>query len=193
MQKYEAGLPFSFLDPEVATMKEHALRLCRAFNEVDTADLPGQIAIIRELFGACGERVYIQPPFNCDVGANISVGEDFLANYNVKILDVGEVRIGDYCMIGPNTVISTVNHPLSPRERRQKISILKSVVIGNDVWIGANCTILPGVTIGSNVVIAAGAVVTKDLPSNCIAAGVPARVTRHSLPDDTDMPCSDSP
>lgn len=86
-------------------------------------------------------------------------------------------------MIGPNTVISTVNHPLSASERRQKISIVKRVVIGDDVWIGANCTILPGVTIGSNVVVAAGAVVTKDLPSNCIAAGVPARVTRHLPPE----------
>lgn len=183
MEKYEAGLPFSFLDPEVATMKEKALRLCRVFNELDTADLSAQMAIIKELFGACGERVFMQPPFNCDVGTNISVGKDFLTNYNVKILDVGPVTIGDYCMIGPNTVISTVNHPLSAAERRQKISILKPVVIGNDVWIGANCTILPGVTIGNNVVIAAGAVVTKDLPSNCIATGVPARVTRQLPPE----------
>jgi maltose O-acetyltransferase len=81
-------------------------------------------------------------------------------------------------MIGPNTVISTVNHPLDPSERRKKISLVEAVTIGDDVWIGANCTILPGVTIGSNVVIAAGAVVTKDLPGNCIAAGVPAAIIR---------------
>ncbi|WP_426007315.1 sugar O-acetyltransferase [Paenarthrobacter sp. NyZ202] len=178
IQKYEAGLPFSFLDPEVAKMKEEALRLCKQFNDLDTADLDGQAAVIKQLFGACGDRVFMQPPFNCDVGSNIEVGEDFLTNYNVKILDVGRVTIGDYCMIGPNTVISTVNHPLDPSERRKKISLVEAVTIGDDVWIGANCTILPGVTIGSNVVIAAGAVVTKDLPGNCIAAGVPAAVIR---------------
>ncbi|QHK22115.1 sugar O-acetyltransferase [Pseudarthrobacter psychrotolerans] len=163
MEKYEAGLPFSFLDPEVAKMKENALRLCRAFNELDTADLPAQMLIIKELFSACGEQVFMQPPFNCDVGSNIKVGKDFLSNYNVKILDMGTVHIGDYCMIGPNTVISTVNHPITASERRQKISMVKPVVIGDDVWIGANCTILPGVTIGSNVVIAAGAVVTNTV------------------------------
>lgn len=178
IEKYYAGEPFHFLDPEIAAMKENALRLCRRFNEIDSSDLTAQQGVISKLFGSMGQNVYMQPPFNCDVGSNIHVGEGFLTNYNVMILDVGPVRIGDNCMIGPNTVISTVNHPLDPAERRKKLSIVSPVTIGDDVWIGANCTILPGVTIGNNVVVAAGAVVTKDVPSDCIVAGVPARVIR---------------
>ena len=106
------------------------------------------------------------------------MGEDFLTNYNVTILDIAPVHIGDYCMIGPNTLITTVGHPLNPEGRREKKAYGRPVTIGNDVWIGGNCTILPGVTIGNNVVVAAGAVVTKDVPDNCVVAGVPARIIK---------------
>lgn len=120
----------------------------------------------------------MQPPFNCDVGKNIHVGEDFLTNYNVTILDVDTVTIGDYCMIGPNTTISPVNHPMTAKGRREKLSITKPVTIGDDVWIGANCVILPGVTIGNNVIVTAGAVVSKDVPDHCVVGGVPAKVIK---------------
>ena len=103
------------------------------------------------------------------------MGKNFLANYNVTILDIAPVVIGDYVMIGPNTLITTVNHPISPMGRRKHLGIAKPVTIGNDVWIGGNVTILPGVKIGNNVVIAAGAVVTKDVPDNCVIGGVPAK------------------
>lgn len=106
------------------------------------------------------------------------MGDQFLANYNVAILDIMPVHIGDYVMIGPNTLITTVNHPLTPKGRREHLGIGKPVTIGNDVWIGGNCTILPGVTIGNNVVIAAGAVVTHDVPDNCVMGGVPAKKIR---------------
>ena len=106
------------------------------------------------------------------------MGDRFLANYNMTILDIAPVYIGNDCMIGPGTCIITVNHPLSPKGRRNHLGIAKPVTIGNDVWIGANCTILPGVTIGNNVVIAAGAVVTKDVPDNCVVGGVPAKVIK---------------
>lgn len=178
MDKYIAGEEFCFLDPEIASMKEHATRLCREFNKIDTANIQGQREVVRELFGSCGNGIFMQPPFNCDVGKNIHVGEDFLTNYNVTILDVDKVTIGDYCMIGPNSIISTVNHPLSAKGRREKLSITKPVIIGNDVWIGANCVILPGVTIGNNVIVGAGAVVSKDVPDNCVVGGVPAKVIR---------------
>ena len=178
LEKLDAGLEYCFFDEEVAARKENALRLCAKLNAVDPCDEKAQYEAARELFGSLGSHVYIQPDFNCDNGRNIHVGEDFLTNYNVTILDIAPVRIGDYCMIGPNTLISTVGHPLSPRARRAKMSCSKPVTIGDDVWIGGNVTILPGVTIGSNVVIAAGAVVTRDLPDNCVAAGVPARVVR---------------
>ena len=98
-----------------------------------------------------------------------------MANYTVTILDIMPVHIGDYVMIGQNTLITTVNHPITPKGRREHLGIGKPVTIGNDVWIGGNVTILPGVTIGNNVVIAAGAVVTKDVPDNCIIGGVPAK------------------
>ena len=99
----------------------------------------------------------------------------FISNYNLTILDIAPVYIGDHVMIGPNTLITTVGHPLSPKSRRQHLAQAKSIKIGNDVWIGGNVTILPGVNIGNNVVIAAGAVVTKDVPDNCVVGGVPAK------------------
>ncbi|WP_460798679.1 sugar O-acetyltransferase [Microbacterium sp. GXF0217] len=179
LEKYLAGEPFNFLDPEVAVYKERSARLCAQLNDIDPADLTGRQAIITELFGSHGTNVYMQSPFRCDNGKNITVGEEFLTNYNVSILDVATVTIGDNCLIGPNTVISTVNHPLDIEGRRNKIAIPSPVTIGDDVWIGANCTVLPGVTIGSNVVVAAGAVVTKDVPDDCIVAGVPAKLVRH--------------
>ena len=106
------------------------------------------------------------------------MGKDFVANYNVTILDIAPVYIGDYCMIGPNTLITTVGHPLTASGRRMKLAQAKPVSIGNDVWIGGNCVILPGINIGNNVIIAAGSVVTKDVPDNTLVAGIPAKKLR---------------
>lgn len=184
IEKLDAGLEYCFFDKDVTARKERALELCREFNSIDPNNFPEQEKAIKRLFGSTGEHVYIQPHFNCDYGKNIHVGEDFLTNYNVTILDIAPVTIGDYCMIGPNTLITTVGHPMMPELRRAKMAYSKPVIIGDDVWIGGNCTILPGVTIGSNVIIAAGAVVTKDIPDNSVVAGVPAKVIRQ-LENDT--------
>ena len=178
LEKMEAGLEFCVLDKEVDAMKKHAVALCAKLNALDAGDHDGQLALIKELFGSTGRVVNVLPGFQCDNGRNIHVGEDFLANYHVTILDIAPVRIGQACMIGPNTLITTVNHPLSPKGRRAKLALCKPVTIGDDVWIGGNCTILPGVTIGNNVIVAAGAVVTKNVPDNCVVAGVPARVIK---------------
>ena len=175
IEKLEAGLEYCFFDEEVAKRKENAVVLCEKFNSISPNNFEEQERTIKELFGSTGKHVYIQPRFNCDNGKNIHVGEDFLTNYNVTILDIAPVHIGDYVMIGPNTMITTVGHPLSPKGRRKHLGIAKPVNIGNDVWIGGNVTILPGVNIGNNVVIAAGAVVTKDVPDNCVVGGVPAK------------------
>lgn len=177
-QKLQDGEEYCFLDQSVASVKEDALKLCQQFNAIDPKDLSAQMVMIKNLFGSTGKNVYIQPAFNCDVGKNIHVGEEFLCNYNVKILDIAPVHIGDYCMIGPNTLIATVNHPLTPKGRRQRLARGIPVTIGNDVWIGGNCTILPGVTIGNNVIIAAGSVVTKDVPDNTLVGGNPAKKIR---------------
>lgn len=176
LEKADAGIEYYFLDDGVAARKENAYRLCKKFNAIDPSDIAAQNVVIKELFGSIGEMVYMQPGFNCDYGKNIYVGEDFLTNYNVTILDCAPVHIGDYCLIGPNSLISAVGHPMSPEGRRKKMAVSSPVTIGDNVWIGANCTILPGVTIGNNVIVAAGAVVTKAVPDNCVVAGVPAKV-----------------
>lgn len=178
LEKLDAGLEYCFLDAEVVARKENALEMCSQFNNILPSNYKEQVKVIKKLFGSTRKNVYVQPNFNCDYGKNIHVGEEFLSNYNVTILDIAPVHIGDYCMIGPNTLITTVNHPLSPQGRRDRLAQGKPVNIGNDVWIGGNCTILPGVTIGNNVIVAAGAVVTKDVPDNCVVAGVPAKKIR---------------
>lgn len=183
LEKLDAGLEFCFADPEVEARKGNAVTLCRELNSIPHTDRNKQREVITMLFGSAGKNPSILPCFQCDNGKNIHVGKDFLANYNVTILDVAPVRIGDYCMIGPNTLITTVNHPLSPKGRRARLSQVKPVTIGNDVWIGGNCTLLPGVTIGNNVIVAAGSVVTKDIPDNCVVAGVPAKKIKE-LEDD---------
>lgn len=185
LEKLNAGLEYDFWNEEVNGRKLHAMEGCEKLNAIAVTDEAGREAAIRKLFGSVGSNPTVLPVFNCDNGRNIHVGENFLVNYNVTILDIAPVKIGDYVMIGPNTLITTVNHPLSPRKRRQHIGQAKPVTIGRDVWIGGNCTILPGVTIGNNVVIAAGAVVTKDIPDNCVAGGIPAKVIRE-LQDDTE-------
>lgn len=178
LEKLDAGLEYCVLDPEVDARKKSAVISCLKLNAIDPTDYKKQFAVIQDLFGTIGKGINILPGFRCDYGKNIHVGEDFLANYNVTILDIAPVHIGDYCMIGPNTLISTVGHPLSPKGRRKKKAYSKPVSIGNDVWIGGNCTILPGVTIGNNVIVAAGAVVSKDVPDNCVIAGVPAKIIK---------------
>lgn len=175
LEKLEAGLEYFFWNQEVNSRKLRAIAGCKKLNSIDSGDEEKLEEVIRELLGETGKNPFVAPVFNCDYGLNIHVGDDFLTNYNVTILDIASVHIGDHVMIGPNTLISTVGHPLSPKGRREHLGIAKPVFIGNDVWIDGNCVILPGVTIGNNVVVAAGAVVTKNVPDNCVVGGVPAK------------------
>ena len=179
-EKLDAGLYYDFWDAGVNGRKLNAIRFCRELRQMQDTDATEaeQAELIKKYFGSVGRDVCLCPGFMCDSGRNIHVGDQFLANYNVTILDIMPVHIGDYVMIGPNTLITTVNHPLTPKGRREHLGIGKPVTIGNDVWIGGNCTILPGVTVGNNVVIAAGAVVTHDVPDNCVVGGVPAKKIR---------------
>lgn len=183
LEKCNAGLEYSFADPEMVARKGQAIRQCEKYNAIDGEDYEAQYQHLKQMLGAVGERVWIAKIFGCDCGKNIYIGNDFTGNFNLTILDIREVYIGDHVMIGPNTLITTVGHPLSPKGRRNYLAFAKPVKIGNDVWIGGNVTILPGVTIGNNVVIGAGAVVTHDIPDNSLAMGVPARVVRQ-LDDD---------
>ena len=185
LEKLRAGLEYIVTDPEVRALKFNAIKLCQKLNATDVTDKLTREKIICELFGSAGKNPVIIPVFNCDNGKNIHVGDNFFANYNVTILDNVSVTIGNHVMIAPHTVITTINHPLSPAKRRKSIGVTAPIKIGDDVWIGSNVTILPGVTIGNNVVIAAGAVVTKNIPDNSLYGGVPAKLIR-TLENDVD-------
>nr|WP_288193368.1 sugar O-acetyltransferase [uncultured Methanobrevibacter sp.] len=148
------------------------------YNRIPAEDTEAQQKQLKKMLGRIGDKVEIMRPFQCDNCKNITIGNNFTGNYNLVILDCNKVTIGDNVMIGPNTLITSVGHPISPKGRREHLGVTDPVTIGNDVWIGGNVTILPGVTIGDNVVIGAGAVVTKDIPDNSLAVGVPARVIK---------------
>lgn len=164
-------------------MKECKLKLYK-FNNLTMDNLKERIEILREILGSSEEMVYIEPPFYCDYGKNISVGNNFYANYNLHVLDCAKVTIGENVLIGPMCGIYTACHPIDAEIRATGLEIAKEVKIGNDVWIGGGVTINPGVTIGSNVVIGSGSVVTKDIPDNCIAFGNPCKVQRKITGED---------
>lgn len=151
-----------------------AHKLVQEFNRSDVEDFEKRETLIQELFGSVGENVSIEHNFHCDLGYNIHVGKNFYAGYNCTILDMAEVRIGDDCMIGPNVGIYTAGHSIAPKDRN-KSGYAIPIKIGNNVWIGGSCVILPGITIGDNSIIAGGSVVTKDVPPNIIVAGNPAK------------------
>ncbi len=182
-----AGLPYkAWLDGLAEERLENKKRVFR-FNNMEPDKFEEKIALIKEIFGKTGETIFVEAPFHCDYGYNIEVGENFFANYNLTILDVGKVKIGANAQIAPNVSIYTAGHPVHPESRNTGYEYGIPITIGDNVWIGGSVTILPGVTIGSNVVIGAGSVVTKDLPDNVIAAGNPCRVIRTITEEDRDF------
>ena len=182
-----AGLPYkAWLDGLAEERLENKKRVFR-FNNMEPDKFEEKIALIKEIFGKTGENIFVEAPFHCDYGYNIEVGENFFANYNLTILDVGKVKIGANAQIAPNVSIYTAGHPVHPESRNTGYEYGIPITIGDNVWIGGSVTILPGVTIGSNVVIGAGSVVTKDLPDNVIAAGNPCRVIRTITEEDRDF------
>ncbi|WP_342540098.1 sugar O-acetyltransferase [Heyndrickxia sp. FSL K6-6286] len=163
---------------ELKRKSNRAHQLVRKLNNMDVDEDLQKIEIINELFGSVGESPSIEHNFHCDLGYNIHVGHQFYAGYNCTILDMAEVRIGDHFMIGPNVGIYTAGHSIEPKGRN-KSGYAIPIRIGNDVWIGGSCVILAGVTIGDNSIVAAGSVVTKDVPANTIVAGNPAKILRN--------------
>ena len=156
------------------------------YNNLPPEQWDRKTELLKNILGKTGEYVHINAPFHCDYGYNIEVGENFFANYNLVILDVGKVRIGDNAQIAPNVSIYTAGHPIHPDSRNSGYEYGIDVTIGDNVWIGGNVCIMPGVTIGDNVVIGAGSVVTKDLPDNVIAVGNPCKVVREITEADRD-------
>lgn len=168
-----------------SVMEEQAVarRLCQKLNTMDRSDFKGLKAVVKELLGK-SDDAWINPPFYCDYGKNIEVGRNFFANYNCTILDVAKVVIGDNCQIAPNVSIYTAGHPVHPAARNTMYEYGISITIGDNVWIGGNVVICPGIRIGDNVVIGAGSVVTRDIPAWSLAAGNPCRVIRRITEED---------
>lgn len=183
IDKMRAGLEYCYDDEEVSLMKLNAVENSKLYDSIDNSDLDKQHEVLCEILGSVGEHVWIAKHFCFDNGKNIFIGNNFTGNFNLTILDIKEVYIGDNVMIGPNTTITTVGHPISPKGRREHLAQASEIRIGNDVWLGANVTVLPGVTIGNNVVIGAGAVVNRDIPDNSLAVGVPAKVIKEIVND----------
>ena len=168
-----------------AVMEEQKVcrRILQKLNTVDRADFDEIGKIVKELLGK-SEGAFINPPFYCDYGSHIEVGKNFFANYNCTIIDVAKVKIGDNCQMAPNVAIYTAGHPIHPVARNSMYEYGIGVTIGDNVWIGGNTVILPGVHIGSNTVIGAGSVVTKDIPDWSVAVGNPCRVIKQITEED---------
>ncbi len=157
---------------------------CHFLNTLPPSQRDIRQKIIKEIVGSIGTGFTIHSPFRCDLGFNIHIGQNFMANFNLTILDEAEVSIGDNVMIGPNCTIITITHALNPDQRNRGLMQAKPVSIGNNVWIASGVTILPGVTIGDNTVVGAGSIVAKDLPPNVLSMGSPCRATRPITQDD---------
>ena len=179
-----SGLPYKAWLDGLEEERESCKAMIYEFNQLRPEERDRIPEILKKLFGKTGEEIWIEPPFHCDYGWNIETGENFYANYGTTILDVGKVTIGDNVMLAPNVSIYTASHPIHPLSRNSGYEYGIPVSIGNNVWIGGNVVILPGITIGDNAVIGAGSVVTKDIPANVIAAGNPCRILREITEDD---------
>jgi len=188
-EKMLAGELYDALDPELVTARERARDLCQVLNATREREQEARRRILKELLGSGGDSVWMQPPFYCDYGSNIYLGDRVYFNFNCIILDVCEVRIGDFTFFGPAVQIYAATHPISPQLRRTQ-EFGKPVTIGSDVWVGGGAIICPGVTIGSKTVIGAGSVVTKDIPDSVVAAGNPCRIIREITEDDRGRPNS---
>ena len=176
-QKMLAGELYDPFDPELVAARERARDLCLELNNTRESDKTERRRMVQDLFGTGGDSVWLQPPFYCDYGSNIHLGARVFFNFNCVVLDVCEVRIGDYTLFGPGVQILTPMHPLDATARRER-EFGKPVEIGSDVWVGGGALILAGVRIGSRAVIGAGSVVTRDIPEGVFAAGNPCRVIR---------------
>lgn len=181
-EKSLTGELYDASDPELTEERRRTRLLTKLFNDSRDDETELRENILRELFGKTGVGLYIEPPFFCDYGSNITVGDKVFFNFNCVVLDVAQVTIGSNVLFGPNVQIYAATHPLDWKIRAAWLELGKPVTIGSDVWVGGGTIICPGVTIGDRTVIGAGSVVTKDIPSDVLAAGNPCRVIK-SLKD----------
>ena len=173
-----AGELYVAADPELGAANMRKRRLVHAINTMDYDRLDERMALFRELFAELGEGSFIEAPFNCDYGSNTRIGRNFYANMDCIFLDVAPITIGDNVFFGPRVGLYTPYHPIDAEVRNEAMEGGLPITIGSDVWFGGNVIVCPGVTIGDDVVIGAGSVVTKDIPSHSVAVGNPCRVIR---------------
>lgn len=171
-------------EQEIAQQRQIAKELCFDYNNTRPMDTARRNALLDQLLGSHGTSLWMEAPIHFAYGSNTHIGDHVYANFNLTIVDDGECRIGNYVMFAPNVVISTTGHPIYPPMRDKGAQFSLPVVIKDHVWIGSNVTIMPGVTIGENSVIGAGSVVTRDIPDNVVACGVPCRVLREITEED---------
>jgi maltose O-acetyltransferase len=165
-------------DPAIRADHQRAIALVEAFNQCPASAPHERRRLLAELLGAFGDDSQIRPPFYCDYGYQTSIGARTFVNFGLVALDVAPIVIGDDVQLGPNVQLLTATHPLEPGPRRDKWESARPITIGNNVWLGGGVIVCPGVSIGDDTVVGAGAVVTTDLPANVLATGVPARVVR---------------
>jgi maltose O-acetyltransferase len=175
--KMLAGELYDPLDPELVRARDRARDLCQDLNATREADREARRRILTGLFGKGGESVWMQPPFYCDYGSNIELGERVFFNFNCVVLDVCRVTVGDFTLFGPAVQVYTATHPMNARLRRKQ-EFARPIEVGSDVWVGGGAILCPGVRVGSRSVVGAGSVVTRDIPEGVFAAGNPCRVLR---------------
>lgn len=173
-----AGEAYLASDPELQQLSRRARRLQERYNRTSIDDAEERRALLSDLLGSVGDGVELRPPFFCDYGSHIRIGARTFVNFNLVALDVAAITIGEDVQIGPNVQLLTPIHPIEPEPRRAKIEAGKPITIGDNVWLGGGVIVCPGVRIGENTVVGAGAVVTRDLPASVVAVGNPARVIR---------------
>jgi maltose O-acetyltransferase len=180
-EKMLAGELYNPLDEQLSAERLNARLLLAALNETREDETAERSSLLRELLPNAGPGLWLQPPFYCDYGSNIILGEKVFFNFNCVVLDVTFVTIGSRTMFGPNVQVYTATHPMDHKERAAGLEYAKPITIGEDVWIGGSVVICPGVNIGDRSVIGAGSVVTKDIPADVFAAGNPCKVIRSLL------------
>lgn len=181
-EKMISGQLYNAEVPELQAMRRRAAELCHRLESLSPAWEEDRAALLRELLGSVKGTCTINPGFRCDYGSNITVGDHFYANYNCVILDCAPVTFGDNVFIAPNCGFYTAGHPLDAPTRNSGLEFAKPITVGDDVWIGGNVVVLPGVKIGSGSVIGAGSVVTRDIPAGVVAVGNPCRPLHPLVP-----------
>lgn len=183
-EKCDAGLLYDTTTPERAENHHRCADLCFDYNHTRPSDLKKREAILRQLFGRLGKNPYVEPNIFCGFGFNIEAGDNFFVNNNCVFVDPGKIVFGDNVLIAPQCGFYTALHPLDVEQRNAKLEAAYPIHVGDNVWIGGRTIVLPGVTIGSNTVIGAGSVVTRDIPSGVLAMGNPCRVVREITEED---------